>query len=238
MPRIQVDPRTLSVGIGFPCGPDVPFQTAQSLAATTAMLAGNGIPGQLHVIAGASLATVARNRVLQKFLEGDASRLFWIDSDMAWREQDFLKLLILSSVYDVVCATYPLKNMSGTLVIHTPDPSALRPNEHGLLEILGTGLGFTVVTRAAVERLVATKPVVQDVVNAREIPDVFSLDRVVVDGVRQGMGEDMRFFRDLIDLGYKVMLDPTIVLGHVGSHEYRVDPVQALGLEDVYGVRP
>ena len=34
------------------------------------------------------------------------------------------------------------------------------------------------------------------------------------------MGEDMAFFEDLQKLGYKVHLDPSIELGHIGRKVY------------------
>jgi len=40
-----------------------------------------------------------------------------------------------------------------------------------------------------------------------------------VDGKRRG--EDMAFFYDIINLGYDILMDPDVDLGHVGMKEYR-----------------
>jgi hypothetical protein len=57
---------------------------------------------------------------------------------------------------------------------------------------------------------------VNDQIAKREIPSVFRIDSV--DGGRRG--EDMAFFADIRAAGYKVMLDPTVDLGHVGRKVY------------------
>ena len=37
----------------------------------------------------------------------------------------------------------------------------------------------------------------------------------------EARGEDIAFFADVCDLGYKVNLDPTVTLGHIGEKEFR-----------------
>lgn len=233
--EFAVKPSELSVSIGLPCSSNVPCQTAFSLARTTAMLAARGVDCRIEMVAGSSLVTVARNRVVHSFLQGKLSHLFWIDSDIVWEPTDFLKLLILASQVDVVCGAYPLKNEQCPLAIQHPDLENFEINKHGLVKITGTGLGFTALTRKVVEELVATKPVIYDEAYGYEMASVFRLDTArTADGRLRGRGEDMAFFADVRELGYDVWLDPRVQLGHVGNREYRTDPVAALRLEHIY----
>lgn len=232
---ISVNPAELSVDIGFPTGSFVPWQTAMSLAKTVKACTERRIECGVACIAGSSVVTWARSKVLDTFLEGTASRLFWIDSDIVWEPKDFLRLLVLSTQYDVICGTYAQKTEAQTIVIRHPDLLTFDINPHGLVKFSGAGLGFTIITREVAERIAAIKPRVYDPASERSIADVFRLDSIDCGQASPTLrGEDMAFFADLIDLGYDVWLDPTLKLGHVGSREYRADPIQALRLEGAF----
>jgi hypothetical protein len=226
-----VKPQELAVDVGFPCGHDVPSLTALALVSTSILCVKTGIPFDALWVTGSSLVPVARDRVVEKFLQGKASRLFWIDSDIVWEPKDFLRLLMLTTKVDVVCAAYPLKNDSQGLVIKHPDLRTFRLNEYGLVKINGTGLGFCCMRREVVEKIAATKTKVYDASLDQWITRVFRLDVIVDDEGRAcARGEDMAFFADIEELGYDVWLDPSIKLGHVGPKVYRADPQEALRL--------
>ncbi len=225
--------RLPSVAIGIPCGPTVPWQTAVSLARTARFAAQHGIALDMCITAGGSVVSEARNLVLNSFLRTKAETLFWIDSDIEWAVTDFVTLLQWAFTVDVVCAAYPAKTPTKPFIIKQPDPENVEMNGLGLIKILGTGLGFCAVSRAAIEGLVMRAPRV-DIGEERDVPDVFRIDRTTMNGRRTAQGEDMAFFADLREGGYDVWLDPTIQLGHVGNYVYRGDPVAVLGLESHY----
>lgn len=230
---LSVDPAELSVDIGLPTGPLIPWQTSLSLAKTVKYCTERGIAVGVACIAGSSVVTWARTKVLDTFLQGKARHLFWIDSDIQWEPEQFLRLLALNTQYPVVCATYPQKTDEQTIVIRRQNLEHFEINPHGLIKVEGAGLGFTVITREVAERISAAKPFVFDPVEQRRIRDVFRLD--TVDRGREHPDirhEDMAFFADLLELGYDIHLDLTIQLGHVGPKVYRADPLVALRLED------
>lgn len=232
---ISVNPSELSVAVGFPCGAQLPWQTAFSLAATVKACTQRRINVELNGIAGSSVVTWARDKVLDEFLRGSEQYLFWIDSDIRWEPADFIRLLVLSSQYGVVCAAYAQKTEAQTIVIRRPNLEHFDINPHGLLSVEGAGLGFTVVPRAIAEELAATKPWVYDPAEQRSIRSVFRIDTVDRGHEHQDVRhEDIAFFADIRDLGHPVWLDPTIQLGHVGPREYRNDPVKALRLEGAF----
>lgn len=217
----EVKPKDLSVVIGMPLGPYLPWQTAISLAGTTAACAVRGIPCEVTAVAGSSIVTDARTKVADGQLASEAARVFFIDSDIVWAPADFLRLLLLSTKMPVVCGAYPQKNEKRMLPVSRL-PGELETNEYGCYRVRGAGLGFTVVRREVLERLAATKPRVYDPEMGADLADLFRLDRAVNEqGRRVALGEDTIFFDDVRGLGYDCWLDPSIDLGHVGSHVYR-----------------
>lgn len=230
---IALDPADTSVMVGLPTGPNVPWQTASSLAQTAFAAGLRRIPMDLCTVAGSSIVTDARSVVVHHFLASDKKYLFWIDSDVSWHPNDFLKVLALATSYSVVAGTYPLKRDSKEFVIRT-DSEPYAVNQHGLVRVEGLGLGFTCVKREVIERLAETKPMVHLEGPNLHVRDVFRLENL---GGRR-FGEDMAFFSDVRDLGYDVWLDPTLEIGHVGAKEYLADPVAAMGLSEIYSEAP
>lgn len=233
--KVTAKPSEMSVAIGFPCGASLPWQTAISLMETTRACAKQGIPFNICLIAGSSIITEARSRVVDAFLKTEMSRLFWIDSDMQWNANDFVRFLVLSTEMDVVVGAYPLKREGSPLVISHPDLKNFEINKYGCIKINGIGMGFSLMKREVVERVAATKPLVYDAVRKDSMRDVFRLDTVPgPDGRVDKRGEDVAFWSDVRALGYDIWLDPSVKLGHVGNYVYQQEPIAALGLEEAF----
>lgn len=212
---IKIDLKGLSVMLGMPAGRDLPALTVKSLMGTQSLCRDVQVPFQLGMVIGSAVVQWARDEVIDLFLQSNATRLFWIDSDMVWKPDQFMRLLALSQYRDVICAAYPAKKDQPTFYVNY-DKDCLVQGDYGLLNINGLGLGFTVMSRRVVEQLAANAKKVTDDVSQRELAAVFRIDQV--NGKRQG--EDMAFFSDIRALGYTVWLDPTIDLGHVGVKTY------------------
>lgn len=209
---VSVDLAGVSVFIGIPAYGPIPVLTVSALANTLQQCGVAGVDAELG-IEQRGIVTVARDQVLDSFLQSGKQKLFWIDSDMVWEPESFFRMLALSTTRDVVSAAYPSKKdgvtefqVSGTGVPETPDP-------YGLFEVAGLGLGFTIMDRSVCEQVANAAPRVTDDVSGRELAAAFRVD--TVDGRRRG--EDIAFFADIRALGHKVWLDPTIRLGHVGT---------------------
>jgi hypothetical protein len=212
----DIDLKGLNVMVGIPAGRDLPALTVKSLLATQSLCRDLSVPFQLGMVVGSAVVQWARDEVIDLFLQSDATRLFWIDSDMVWEPEQFMRLLALSQRRDVLCAAYPAKRDQPTFYVNWDAASGLAADELGLIEINGIGLGFTVMSRKVVEQLADKAPKVFDDVAKRELAAVFRIDQP--DGKRRG--EDMAFFADIRRLGHKVLLDPTISLGHIGTKTY------------------
>lgn len=221
--ELQVDPRKMRVDIGMPVhSASIPFPTAVSLIDTVKMCAGRGIAVRMVSPVGCSIVTDARSAVVNEFLAGDGSHLFWIDSDIHWHPRSFFWFLALSSVVDVVGATYPLKMEPIKFMVRE---LGARLEEYGLVEVAGLGLGFTIMRREVVEKIAAEKPMVISNGGKTPMREVFTLGKTP-EGNR--IGEDMGFFNDIRAAGYKVWLDPSVNVAHVGMKLYAGDVMEAL----------
>lgn len=206
----------VSVCIGMPVDNPIPHKTVMSLCSTVQRLTAMGIRHaiSMHV---SGVIQIGRDNVLDDFLQGGLDKLFWIDSDMVWSPDDFVRLLAISTKVDVVGAAYPAK-VEGATTFYANFDADRKIGPFGLQEIKGLGLGFTIVSREVCEKLSADAPKVKDQISGTEVASVFRVD-VSEDGHRRT--EDMAFFADIRAAGYPVWLDPGISLGHIGEREWR-----------------
>lgn len=215
--RLAIDISGVSVMLGMPVAPKsgLPPKTAMSLVATAKELTERGIDyGLTMKVSG--LVTVCRDMVLDAFLKSGKQKLFWLDSDMVWTPGDFLRLLAHSTRFDAVCAAYPAK-VEKPDTFYMQNEATLTINDHGLLPIRGTGLGFCIVDRSICERLAGNAPKVTDQVTGETVASVFRVDSH--EGTRRS--EDFAFFHDIETMGTQLWLDPSINLGHIGEKEWR-----------------
>jgi hypothetical protein len=217
----EVDPAKLRVDIGMPVHTGfVPFPTAAALVDTTRECMRKRLLTRHIAPCGSSIVIDARSAVVDEFLRGDGTHLFWIDSDMHWHPRDFVRLVSLCTQVDVVGATYTQKAEPARYMIREPKNT---PNDFGLIEVAGLGLGFTCMKREVVEAVAAGKPLIRT--NSAEIREVFSFGRTA-EGHR--LGEDMKFFEDIRAAGFTVWLDPMVNIKHVGLKMYGGDVETAL----------
>lgn len=218
--------------IGMPVGSgSLPWLTAVSLMNTVRACDKEGVSVKVEAPVGCSVVQWARSAVVNSFLKTDCTHLFWIDADIVWTPDDFFRLVGFGAVLDVVGATYPLKREPIELFVNFPNAGGTEYEANGLgcIKIESLGLGFTIMKRAVIEKVAATKPTLRDALNGTEGRDVFRVDRTSDGGAR---GEDVAFFADIREQGFDVWLDPSVNVGHVGMKIYRSDVIDALGLQD------
>lgn len=204
----------------------LPPKTAMALCSTVEYLTKLPVKFSLGMEMS-GIVTSCRDMVFDDFMRGDKQKLFWLDSDMVWTAQDFLRLLALSQKYDVIACTYPAKIEGPETFYVNYDPARMEPNRYGLLPVKGVGLGFCVVDRRICEQLSAKAPRFLDQYSGREMASIFRVD--IHEGRRRS--EDFAFFADINALGHEVWLDPSINLGHIGDREWTGDVMAALDLK-------
>lgn len=191
--------------------------TVKALIETTCALKDLGLPFTFTMETGGSLVHHARTSLVHEFIKSDYNRLFWLDSDMEWNPPDFMRFLALSTQMEVLCGAYPIKKDPPLFMLGLGGyGEVLESNKYGCVPVRGAGLGFTVIQRKVIEELAERAPKLKYPNHNQPIARVFRCD----DHDGEARGEDMAFFADIRDLGYKVWLDPSITLGHIGSKTF------------------
>ena len=141
--------------------------------------------------------------------ENDIDQLFFIDADIIWNPEDFLKMV--KHEVDFVLATYPKKSDNESYVIDAREIPDLTKE---LNEVNGGGCGFMRISKNAIKQIYE---------NAKSYSETHKNNKMVFDiGIENGnfIGEDILFCRKAKELGIKIYLDHAINLGHFGNKEY------------------
>lgn len=158
-----------------------------------------------------SLVTRARNEMAGWFLKTQFQRQMWIDADIQFEPDDVAKLWNLDA--DIAVAAYAMKLpekplsawKNGKLVKLDECPS--EP-----FEVDYAGTGFMMIKRHVYEALVT---------ESYQGPDgrvsAFYMTPIHNDGFES---EDYHFCRMAREAGFKIMMDPSIRLGHIGQYRY------------------
>lgn len=111
---------------------------------------------------------IARSRMIRDFLEGDATHLLFVDADVSFEPAAVYGML--ASGHDFVQAPYPKRGViDWEAIARSDDPRPITArghryviltsgpwvlDEHHCAEIMGTGLGLTLLSRACLQALV------------------------------------------------------------------------------------
>ncbi len=223
--KVVLDIEGVQPYIGIPCNRDFPWQTALSLVEMADALARRGLDYDFQLLTQGSQIDRDRSELANLFLGSKCDRLFWIDSDMRFTPDMFIRILAQSTVMPIVGASYPAKKAGSTEFLVAMDKTELEANEFGCFEVQGYGLGFCCIQREVMEKCAEASPTFLD--NGKPLKMIFRTGVDFDDGVYRS--EDMHFFKLCRSLGYKVMLDPMVELGHIGCSEHRgklIDAVQ------------
>jgi hypothetical protein len=201
-----------------------------------------------------SLITRARNAIVANFLDTpEATHLMFIDADIGFEPNEFYRLLAFDE--DLAAGRYPLKvrdweKTQGLLKTAAPDanleslglsyvghPSALTEIEarDGFMTGSYAGTGFMLIKRRVFERMIAAHPETKyreghTYPKAKQpSPHLYNLFDCTIDpDTGDYLSEDFTFCRRWRQLGEKLWLDTQSALVHVGSHEFRGEPLVKL----------
>ena len=134
------------------------------------------------------------------------NKIIWIDSDIEWTPEDFLKLYY--SDLDIISGLYQT-NPNGTVAVNLTDPlgrPTLVNKVHFLLwdvpvEVGGVGFGFVAMKSGVFEKM--NRP-------------WFKIREVKWDDVdfKVNMGEDYSWCEGAKEAGFKIWVDPLVKLKH------------------------
>jgi len=166
-----------------------------------------------------SLIQRARNTSVATFLKTDYERLLFIDADIDFKVEDVLRLWELDE--DVAVAAYSMKR---------PDKPLSAWEKGKLVEIKGrkapfevdyAGTGFFMVKRDVFIKMMEAYPERKHIEG--HVDDCFAWydPRVQKIGYESlYLSEDYAMCYDWRKIGGKIILDPTIKLGHIGNYRY------------------
>lgn len=194
-----------------------PLNTLISFLDTQEVARDHGINIDFGFVAS-SLVHHARVLLSHVFLTKkiEFGRIFWIDSDVTWKPAEFIQLLLWSLKYDCVCGIYPRRSDPPGYFIRYADGNK-EPNDDGLVEIAGCGMGFSVVTRDVMQTLADKSPKLLFPGHSEPMPNVFRCD----DDGKEVRGEDYVFWDDVRKAGFKVYADTGVSPGHIGNKIYQ-----------------
>lgn len=194
------------------------LQTTMSLLRTTRELERRGIEHEITFQIDGNVE-YARSKAAHEFLKSEHHRVFWIDADMDWTAEDFLRVLALSMKMDIVGAVYTARCDPPRFIgLGFPEAKqdeevTLYGNEWGCIEATGFGFGFVCCSRYAVQKVTDAAEKIKFALSSEPMAHIFACE--VVNG--EFVGEDIAFFNRARRLGMKVYFDPRITLGHVGT---------------------
>jgi glycosyltransferase involved in cell wall biosynthesis len=162
-----------------------------------------------------SLIQRARNSLFRLALTGGYDDLFFIDSDCEWDPEWFFNLLDRSE--PIVGGALIKKSEKEGYTVKLIDKELKWSQDKRLIEVDGVGTGFMKVSRFALEQLWnISEPYMSEGEEHRMICDI---------KVENGdlISEDYVIANKWRGLGYKIWLDPTITLNHIGTKKYKGD---------------
>lgn len=133
------------------------------------------------------------------------NKIMWIDSDITWTPEDFMKLYL--SDKDVIVGAYLLTNgdvPAYRKILKEPLKFDEVKNATELIQLEAAGMGFMCVKQGVFESL--SRPWFQSAFGS-----VFVGDKLFEFNI---IGEDISVCKRITDKGFEIWLDPTIRLVH------------------------
>lgn len=168
-----------------------------------------------------SLIQRARNDYFSVAYNSKVDVMFFIDSDIGWNPNDFVKLVL--SEKDMIGGTYRKKTDEEELYAFKALENNINFNlniqDDGLLEVQGLGCGFLKLSKRCIKLLFENE---KEYYNG-EKGAIKNVCDCVINKNNDFVSEDIILGFKWTDLGEKLYLDTTIKLVHVGNKAYSGD---------------
>lgn len=188
------------------------------------------IPYTLFPIVFESLVSRARNAAVAHFIASDCSHLMFIDADIEFDPDSVVKLLNHNK--DVVAALYAKKYYvldrvhTAEEIVDFPISGEVELNSEGLVESTYLPTGFLMINKSVFEKMMPAYPHLKYTNDINGYGDLDTFYDFFMVSVRNGIleSEDWGFCSLWRGIGGKVLLDPTIQLGHIGWNTFSGNP--------------
>lgn len=217
---MQIDLTGISVFVAIPTTRDFSPQAVNSLMRAANACWRNGVKFEFLIEPGVSDVCVARSFCAHRFLhQSEASVLFWIDSDIVYSPEAFMRTLALTTQAGAVCGSYSEKTDPLHFMLNVDGP--FKWNEYGVITNTSGGpIGFSAVNREVVKKLAEKAPARMYMRGNLKDTPIRQIFKRGSDERGYDLSEDTMFFKEVRELGYEVWCDPSLVIGHVGSKVY------------------
>ena len=189
------------VGVGF----------MQSLLGTLQLAAQSDIALYPVQISHDALIQRARNDLVKMALETECDDLIFMDSDQEWNPEVVMRLL--SHEVDVVGAPIIKKGTPTDYNVKLLPEGLMAPINH-LLKVASVGTGCLRISKKALQTVWDMSPEYENSGATNRM--VFDVQ--IIDG--QLISEDTVFCAKWRSTGERVWIDPSLDLGHTGSHTW------------------
>ena len=190
---------------------------ACSLADTRLYLAANSIECIVRIHVSGSLLVRERNDLVKAFLETDCTHMLCIDSDIAWNAVDVKRMVDMEEPF--VAALYPARGPDKCFLFRGVygENKRMDISEKKLLEMEYIPAGFMMIKRIVFESMILQMPEIYYEPKDESLKHTkghmfFGIE--LWEG--EFWGEDYVFCRRARQCGFKIWIDPTIVLDHAG----------------------
>ena len=228
----------------------------QSVLALVQVAGGAGFDLSHALLGHDALITRCRATLLGSFMDSAASHMLFVDSDIVFTPAQVVRMLRAGK--DFVAGMYPIKSLNWghaarhrhlhgesddaacLLYVGRPCDPAERETEDGLVTAIYAGTGFMMVTRAAVERMIAAYPeTAYRAIHAWPLPTGPERERhalfdtMILPETGEYLSEDYAFCHRWRAIGGRVWLDTRSRLTHIGSFEYCGNPAGRFAVAEV-----
>lgn len=170
-----------------------------------------GLTVTVAFLSGCSIITHARNQLVADFLESPADKLVFVDADVAWAPGSMLRLV--SHPVPFVAGAYRLKKDPEEYPVHFDGEQIFQDDETGLLIAKMAPAGFLALDRTVFDALRTAHPDRTYLHGGRAFHGYFHAP--IANG--HFLGEDGAFCADWRDAGGRVLIDPDLILTHIGG---------------------
>jgi len=174
---------------------------------------------KVQTLVGCSIVSMARNSLAHMFLESSCTDLLFIDSDVTFKAVDILKLLTLTTKFDVVAGVYRQRRLQKAYAVALDmSDEALVMNKAGLIRADRVGMGFTMIRRQVFEKLRDEHP--EWAYRASDESDDTHMSFFDFKSAPEGyLGEDCLFCDRVREVGFSIWVDPSLAPGHMATLE-------------------
>jgi len=163
-----------------------------------------------------SLVTRARNEMTATFLSSTHTHMMWLDADIEFTSGDVANLWNMQS--DISVGVYAMKVPDKQWYAAWKDGALVKDLDQFKepIEVDYAGTGFMMIKREVIEALASKSPSYTGV-NGK-VPALY-MTPIHNDGFES---EDYHFCRIARENGFKIVMDPSVRLKHIGQYAYGI----------------